>query len=60
MLRTGRSELSGLTGEEGEVRQAFVGIYWTLPVNWTGFRILPPVSSKRYPRAEPFGTSASA
>jgi hypothetical protein len=23
------------------VRQAFVGFYWTLPVNWTGFRSLP-------------------
>ena len=24
------------------MREAYVGIYWTLPVNWAGFRDLPP------------------
>ena len=24
------------------MRKACVGIYWTLPVNWAGFRDLPP------------------
>lgn len=24
------------------MRDAYVGIYWTLPVNWAGFRDLPP------------------
>lgn len=42
MVRTKPSELSGLATEEGEVRGSFVGFYWTLPVNWAGFRDLPP------------------
>lgn len=40
-MGTQLSELSG-RDTEASLGAVYVGIYWTLPVNWAGFRDLPP------------------
>ncbi len=41
-VRSWLSELSGRVLGGLWVAEAYIGVYWTLPVNWAGFRDLPP------------------